>query len=216
MTTIDLHDPDFFSNHIPLWREVLAPLIGTKNLRFLEVGSLYGKSASWLLENILTHPSSTLTCIDLFSQSHESLAYCKAHGLHQFAAISPGEGSFERMFDERIVSIGATNRVIKIVAESDVALRSLSHDTYDCIYIDGSHTARGVLTDLVISWSLLKMQGILIIDDYTLAIFTDNPRKNPKIGIDAFLTVFKDEYALLHSGAQVIVRKIASKEDLWI
>jgi hypothetical protein len=88
-------------------------------------------------------------------------------------------------------------------------------DAYDCVYIDGSHTSRNVLTDLVLAWGILKLQGILIIDDYTLAMFTDNAWKNPAMGIDAFLNVFSQEYKILEKGRQVIVQKIAKPDDIW-
>jgi hypothetical protein len=44
------------------------PSVPTKAL---EVGSFEGRSALWMLENLLTHPDSTLTVVDTFAGSHE-------------------------------------------------------------------------------------------------------------------------------------------------
>ena len=168
-----------------------------------------------MLQNVLTHPSSTLTCIDLFRQSDESYAYCRLLHFPNLDSYIPSDVLFDRIFDERIAAVGGTDRVIKIISDSESALRTLPMDSYDCVYVDGSHTSRNVLTDLVLSWGLLKLGGVLIIDDYTLQSFQDNPLKNPGIGIDAFLMVFQDEHEVLHAAGQIILRKTAHRDDIW-
>src|SRR5690349_6873094 len=55
---------DCFSSRIPQWEIDLARLAGQPDLRFLEIGSFEGHSACWLLEHVLTHDTSTLTCVD--------------------------------------------------------------------------------------------------------------------------------------------------------
>ena len=59
---------DWFTNQnrIPLWEKMLRPFKGKPDIHYLEVGVYEGRSAIWMLENILTHPSSTLTGIDIF------------------------------------------------------------------------------------------------------------------------------------------------------
>jgi predicted O-methyltransferase YrrM len=57
---------DYFSQHIPLSARLLACYRVRPRLRFLEVGSYEGRSAVWLLSNILTHPTSRLYCVDTF------------------------------------------------------------------------------------------------------------------------------------------------------
>jgi hypothetical protein len=37
---------------------------------------------------------------------------------------------------------------------------------FDLIYIDGDHSAQGVLRDLVLSWPLLLKSGVMICEDY--------------------------------------------------
>ena len=54
---------DWFTNNIPTWNKVLGNL-RNKPVKFLEIGSFEGRSATWALENILTHKDSQLYCID--------------------------------------------------------------------------------------------------------------------------------------------------------
>lgn len=43
----------------------------------------------------------------------------------------------------------------------------------ELIYIDGDHKASEVLTDLVLSWKLLKVGGVILCDDTTTWRYTD-------------------------------------------
>ena len=61
---------DWFSEHIPLWESQLFRLKGEANLSFLEIGAFEGRATLWLLNNILTHSSSGITCIDPFEESY--------------------------------------------------------------------------------------------------------------------------------------------------
>src|SRR3569832_159477 len=66
---------DYFSPNIGQWSKDQARFAGLPNLRFLEVGRFEGRSACWLLQNILTHESSRITCLDLFEQGRSQGAY---------------------------------------------------------------------------------------------------------------------------------------------
>jgi predicted O-methyltransferase YrrM len=44
----------------------------------------------------------------------------------------------------------------------------------ELIYVDGDHKAGEVLTDLVLSWKLLKVGGIILCDDTTTWRYTDS------------------------------------------
>lgn len=57
---------DWFTGHIPVWDEALKDFKGKPNIQYLEVGVFEGRAAVWMLENILTNPSSHLTGLDLF------------------------------------------------------------------------------------------------------------------------------------------------------
>jgi hypothetical protein len=180
---------DCFSSRIPQWRRDLAHFAGRPNLKFLEIGSLEGYSAGWLLDNILTHSSSHLVCVDIFDNKRA-----------------------ERLYDLNIARSRASHRVTKLVGRSEDVLVKLDKDSFDFVYVDGSHEQVSILQDGVMAWRLLKNGGLLTFDDYQLA---DDPlfmllfdEERPEIGIDAFLTVFKNRYRLIHSGHQVTIQKL--------
>jgi predicted O-methyltransferase YrrM len=172
---------DWLTRHIPLWEQFLLPLAGQPNLRFLEIGSFEGRSACWLLQHILTHETSSLTCVDPFEEGEE-------------------------LFDRNIIVLGARERVKKLKGRSAEILRALPLDSFDVIYIDGWHTSPAVLTDAVLAWDLLKDGGLLIFDDYEWSVSSERDA-SPKFAIDSFLAIFARDCRLLSSGWQVIARK---------
>jgi predicted O-methyltransferase YrrM len=193
---------DWFSANIPHWQKHLGHLAGKPDLHCIEVGCLEGRSTCWLLQNILTHPSCTITCIDLFELGEEHFAIVR-----DFPGALPVSIPIAENFQWNIRVIGAEEKVRTMKGRSEEMLRMLPVSCYDIAYIDGSHTARNVLMDIVLSWSLLKQDGIMILDDYEWPCFPDQPLRRPKIAIDAFLSVFEGEYAILQKEYQVIVRK---------
>ncbi|HEY9703359.1 MAG TPA: class I SAM-dependent methyltransferase [Allocoleopsis sp.] len=117
---------DWFSRNIQIWSKYLTKFIDKPELNVLEIGSWEGRSTCWLLDNILTHPTTKITCIDTFAGSFE----------HQ----DSGENylqSIEKKFDFNISITGKNNQVNKIVGEYWEKLRSLPLNNYDFIYIDG-------------------------------------------------------------------------------
>jgi len=190
---------DYFSQHIGQWNKDLASFRGRPNLAFLEIGSFEGRSACWLLQNILTHESSRLTCIDLFEQE-------RSQGAFDTTGLDSNQMSTEDRFDYNIQQTGASHRVEKLEGNSHDLLRSLPRSHYDFIYVDGSHIAKDVLEDGVLAWPLLKTRGLLTFDDYEWRDEPD-PLMCPKIGIDAFLRGYDGHYRIIHKAYQVTLEK---------
>jgi predicted O-methyltransferase YrrM len=174
---------DWFGGHIPVWKTHLAHLAGQADVQCLEIGSYEGRAVVWLLGNILTHPTARIDCIDPY--------------------LVPGT---EERFDHNVRTALGQEKVRKLKGYSHVILRTLASESYDMIYIDGSHTAYNVLEDAVLSFRLLKPAGILIFDDYDWYAH-DDPLLQPKIAVDAFLDIYQREIEVLHRGYQVISRK---------
>ncbi|CAN5883601.1 hypothetical protein BH23PLA1_BH23PLA1_32160 [soil metagenome] len=181
---------DWFTFKIPVWETVLAPYKGKPGVNYLEVGLYEGRSALWMLENILTDPTRRLTGIDLF------------------------EGELKERFLENLRRSGAPNRATVIIEPSQVALRGLPLETYDIIYIDGSHATADVMEDAVLSYRLLKQGGILIFDDYQWAgalyqgpLTRDDVSDFPKVAIDRFVECFEDKLRVVHNSYQLILEK---------
>jgi hypothetical protein len=73
------------------------------------------------------------------------------------------------------------------------------------------------MNDAVLSWRLLKENGIMIFDDYEWGIHTLDEKQKPKTGINAFLYGCIGHYKNLACGGQIIIQKLAyrySEEEL--
>jgi hypothetical protein len=191
---------DYFSGNIAQWSKDQARFAGLPNLHFLEIGSFEGRSACWLLQNILTHDSSRITCIDLFEQG-------RSQGIYETTGLDSNLMSTEDRFDYNIQQTRASHRVQKLKGNSHELLRSLPLFQYDFIYIDGSHVAKDVLEDAVLAWPLLKTAGVLTFDDYEWRDEPD-PLRCPQMGIDAFLRVYEGHYRIIHKGYQVTLERL--------
>lgn len=151
----------------------------------LEVGSFEGRSAIWFLQNILIHPSSTVTCVDIFRTRMSEIR-----------------------FDRNIAASGFSSRVTKVKARSQELLKLLREDSYSIIYIDGSHRAADVQADASLSWPLLKRNGIIIFDDYLWRLeapIEDRPQR----AIDDFLSSVGSQLEILHKDYQVIGKRLS-------
>jgi len=193
---------NWFDRCIPDWEKYLADFKGRPNLRFLEIGSFEGRSTCWLLDNILIHSSSEITCIDLFEHCSFRGEWSKElYDRYDMPEVHKNFLSNTAEYDSRVRCI---------VGASQNELKSLVGE-YDFVYIDGSHLASDVLEDTVLSFSLLKHGGIMILDDYSWEFF-DNPLRHPKIAIDAFLEIYANRIDVLHIDQQVVLKKTRNKE----
>ncbi|SKA84990.1 Methyltransferase domain-containing protein [Prosthecobacter debontii] len=172
---------DWTTHHFSKWREVLGPFAGREKLRGLELGSFEGRSALFFLQEIATHPTARLICMDHWRDR-------EIHG----------------RFLHNILSAGVHDRCEVRKGDSHQMLRSI-RQRFDFIYIDADHRAEAVLTDAVLAWPILLPGGVLIFDDYE---WEKAGQKPPKLGIDAFLQVFAGQFEVLHIGWQVILKKV--------
>jgi hypothetical protein len=196
---------DCFTSNSSNWENHLKEFKGKPHIHALEIGSFEGMSAIWQLENILTDPTSTITCIDIFV-----------------------EESYEELFDSNIKATGVAYKVKKLKGSSEIMLRSLNLNQFDYVYIDGCHLPKCVLSDAVLSWDLIKKGGLLIFDDYLLLSLETpsefRPTKiniidrylwrrsigytqTPKPAIDAFLKIYGPDLDVVYKKYQVVVKK---------
>lgn len=189
---------DWFSQNLPIWEQYLMHLVNKPEINILEIGSWEGMSACWLLDNILTHESSRITCIDTFEGSIE----------HKLEYNDSYIKSVEEKFDFNISQTKVPEKVTKILGRSEDVMRRLPLNNYDMLYIDGSHLASDALTDAVLGWRLVKVGGLIVFDDYDFKFPNGvDAGQDTKIGIDAFLKAFWKKVNILDQGHQVIVEK---------
>jgi hypothetical protein len=186
-----------YPNWFSIWAEgyfkdLLAEFKGKENLAFMQIGAFTGDASVWLMENILTHKSSTLLDVDTWQGSDEEV-----HHSMDFSDV-------ERVYDSKTEKY---ENLIKVKMNSqDFLITADDKDFYDFIYIDGDHTADAVFKDASLSWRALKPGGIMAFDDYTWEPQLPMHLR-PQPAIDLFVTLMKDNIDLIRTGPQVWIRK---------
>ena len=175
------------------WDKFLSKFVG-KKINCLDIGSYEGASTCWMLKNLCTHPESKVYSIDTWEGSPE-------YGNMDFSKI-------EKKFDENVKKIGKKSQNVKLKMISIDGLIKLKNDKiyFDFIFIDASHEAISVMTDAILSWDILKSEGILIFDDYEWDKLSKDIFK-PKIAIDSFVYIFSSQLITLYIGYQYIIEK---------
>jgi predicted O-methyltransferase YrrM len=187
---------EWFTPNAPNWEKHLGHLKGRPELTYLEIGPYEGQSFFWVLDNLLTHPTSGATAIDIFAKG----------------AANHYSEDYETVFRKNLARSGASERVTVIKGRSQVELRGLELGSFDLIYIDGSHATRDVLTDLVLSWDLLRAGGLLVLDDYSWGKFKQWPVDlRPQFAIESFITAYSREVEIVDRAYQVILRKVPDR-----
>ena len=174
---------DWFTNHIKLWDVLLHKYKNKERLCFLEIGSYEGRSTLWMLENVLVHPTSKICCIDSFVQADTYNTFLSNTKKHKSKITLWKDYSY--------------NVLLKLNAK---------HDRFDVIYIDGDHSAKGVMEDAVLSYPLLKKGGLMIFDDYQWGQALP-PSQRPEIAINAFIESYTDRMKIVYVGYQAILQK---------
>jgi predicted O-methyltransferase YrrM len=174
---------DWVSMQVEHWRRDFAKFAGCPDVRMLEIGSFEGRSAVWFLENVLTHPTSRLICVDPFCDPRA-----------------------EARFDHNMKLCKAGARLDKRRELSEKVLPGLEPASFDLVYVDGSHRAAAVLLDAMLGWELLKPGGVLTFDDYEWEPGYP-PEDRPELAIDLFLGSHAGRYDILHRGYQITVSK---------
>jgi predicted O-methyltransferase YrrM len=218
---------DWFSHNIPVW-EQLATLL-PEHKSFLEIGSFEGRSAVWIIENMM-NPGDWIDCVDTWEGSEEhkngELNGAEERFIHnidvalggavveeptefsssrhvRYAAPAPTEDQRKRVYKYKASSTEMLGR--KLAFQLGSFLPEYVH-LYDFIYIDGSHTAKDVLTDACMAWPLLKQGGLMVFDDYLWGDSRDILHR-PKLAVDVFTNIFTESLDIVHIGHQFAVRK---------
>jgi len=186
----------YHDHYAATWRKVFSRFgwDGSEPRIAVEIGSYEGSSAVWIAQNLLTAPGSRLYCIDHWRGLEEERA----------------------RFTRNIATLPDPDLVTVLDSTSREALVRLEAGGLkaDFVYVDGSHAAPDVLSDLVLGFGLLKVGGVLICDDYLWADARFDGGSllgRPKLAIDAFTTIYADKikWAANVSNLQAILQKRA-------
>lgn len=173
---------DWFSARIPEIKTSLTN-VTTPTPHVLEIGSFEGLSSTWFLEHF---PSGRLTCIDTWQGGAE-------HATIDMRTI-------ENTFLDNVSSYASRVRILK--GDSRDVMFGLEPRSFDVAYVDGSHDRADALSDIVMAWNLLKIGGVMLVDDCGC----EDP--GPRTALQAFMMVYDGRHVVLHSGYQVHISKI--------
>jgi hypothetical protein len=212
---------DWFAWAPEVWKQLIPLLPERKS--FLEIGSFEGRSAVWIIENMM-NPGDWIDCVDTWEGGEEhnngEMLGAEARFDHNIIAALNCQSAQHRSREgswghTRFASPGPdaeSNRVYKYKSTATEFLgRKLAHwvdgkNLYDFIYIDGSHIAKDVLTDACMAWPLLKQGGLLVFDDYMWGESRDILHR-PRLAVDVFVNIFAEGLDIVHMGYQFVVRK---------
>ncbi|MET0414301.1 MAG: class I SAM-dependent methyltransferase [Polyangiaceae bacterium] len=173
------------------WRRLLKPLTGAADVRYLEIGVFEGRSLLWMMENVFTHDSARATAVD------------------------PCFMPYGERLQQNLAASGLGHKIDLVRGPAREHLRRLPLNSYDVAYVDGSHLGADVLHDLVHTWELLRVGGIMIIDDYLWGTSLDEhtfaretaAEIRPREAVDAFLRIHRRDVDVLVQRWQMVVRK---------
>ncbi len=196
----NLFSTDWFSGNIPQWNKQKNLYDQLPGKRCLEIGSFEGRSTIYLAENYCNGIDSIVDSVDTWGGSIEHDNILKLGLLDRFKNnVGPYIES-----GRVIMNQGNSKEVLlKFVQE----VRNGEREKYDFVYIDGSHIARDVLSDAILSWEVLNIGGLIYFDDYQWRGF-QKKILNPKVAIDSFLSVYEGAYKMLFKEYQLHIQKI--------
>lgn len=175
---------DTFSYRLAIWQPILESIAG-QELRIIELGSYQGMSACWFLDNVLTHNSSRLVCI---------------------------EPEWEFKFQENLQATNTAEKVTLLTGTVAQHLPNLEANSFDVANLqDKRKSVESAFENTSCVWKLLKLGGLAIFNDYGW-FNAEFPEQNPKAGIDRFLNSINGQWELVTRSPQsfqLIVKKIA-------
>ena len=168
----------------------ILELFRNKKCHILEVGTYVGTSVINMLKYL---DDATAMVIDRWENYDED----------EFLS-NIIKNNVEKIFYQNLKMSNMENRITAIKGDSKDILQNLEKNQFDFIYVDGDHTYNGCYTDLVLSWDLLKENGILAIDDY---LWKKNESDNPHNAVNHFMDKYKDKIIVLDIEYRIFLQK---------
>jgi hypothetical protein len=149
-----LFSNDWFEQHtLKNWERHVKPRADGIR-RYLEIGVCDGKSMCWMLDNVLTKAGDRAWGIDPYiSKDSTREDWC--------AEIA----EMKRRAQVNLSWAVQSGRLEMIFEQSQLWLRRQESLNLDMVFVDGSHSAKNAMEDMVLSFHMLRRGGIMVIDD---------------------------------------------------
>lgn len=187
-----------WTNDIPKnSRKIFEQILHTfdnKRCDILEIGTFVGTS---IIEMLKILPQSKAVVVDSWKN------YTEIKDLE--------ENNTEQIFYDNIKKSNVENRIQVIKGDSkDVLMYNLNDTRFDFIYVDGSHLCLDTYLDIALSWRLLKVGGILGIDDYMYNRLDNvmNVLETPFEAVEHFMRKYEGSYEVIDKGYRVFLKKV--------
>jgi predicted O-methyltransferase YrrM len=181
---------DVFSPNIPIWEKIVSKF---NAINYLEIGSFEGRSAVFIGELKNTN---SIMAVDTFQGSDEY------QGMNELL-----DTNFDKVFENFKINIDLINKKnINYLKDTSDNFFKKNKNTYNLIYIDGSHHYDNVKKDFVNSYEHLEKNGIIIMDDFLWLYYKDF-EKNPINAIIQCYQKYKKNLELVFLNHQIIFKK---------
>lgn len=186
--------PNWFQNDGQKNFEEQLAHLSTRPCRLLQIGAYTGDASVWMYNNILYYyQDSVLIDVDTWEGSDEP-----SHHEMNWSSI-------EQIYDFKTSAARHSRQIVKYKGTSDSFFLN-NREKYDFIYVDGDHTAAGVMKDALASFDALAPGGIIGFDDYQWSAGLGET-KEPRIAIDSFYRIYSDQIEVLVNDYQFWVKK---------
>ena len=191
------------------WEKLISQI---KPKKILEIGSYEGASTCYLIEKLAQENPIEIHCIDAWNIEMGEESDYKHYGSNvDMSAVE------ERFRNNTKLAIEKSPKKVNLTIDkgfSDVQLSKLlsngKKNYFDFIYIDGSHLGPDVLCDAVLSFRLLKVNGVMAFDDYLWPSANKNLTRIPKMAIDSFVNLYSEKIAIFNAPLyQIYLKKIS-------
>lgn len=123
---------------------------------YLEIGVFRGASIAWMLEHILTHEDSHAIGVDPWEAERMGRPW-RQYECDENKALA----------EQAVAPFGSKCSLYRQPSDSWFAVCGPALvGGLDAIYLDGMHDYEPLKADFIAAWPLLKVGGVLVIDDY--------------------------------------------------
>ena len=159
-----------------------------ETFKYLEIGSFEGLSSLFILSY---WKNANVTCIDTWETSED-----------ESQVLDFNFGNVEKKFDLNLQDFSFR----KIKSTSELAFKQLTErDSFDYIYIDGSHNGINIYNDALASFNMLNVGGIIIFDDIT-NIYKEIEMQ-PHDAFEKFYSLYKKKIKILYLKNIAVIKK---------